>query len=174
MNWIGAVEGGLTGTAALKVLQETLHKIDKNSPRPFLHTPGGNGKAKSKKGKNRLSAQPWKQGGELLSSVLFFGVPALADKSKAPLVGGLMGAAAGLWNAFAVKEKRKGKQKRKPVSGSINFFFIPLPVFWPEKPSNIFPPRQKNSPQQRRQGSGKISQCNTAAGSKIALHYLIY
>ena len=113
MNWIGAVEGGLTGTAALKVLQETLHKIDKDSPRPFLHTPGGNGKAKSKKGKNRLSGQPWKQGGELLSSVLFFGVPALADKSKAPLVGGLMGAAAGLWNAFAVKEKRKGAKKKK-------------------------------------------------------------
>jgi hypothetical protein len=113
MNWIGAVEGGLTGTATLKVLQETLHRIDKKAPRPFLETNKYGKKVKKGKGKQRPAKQQVNKAVELLSGVLYFGIPALAEKSKAPVLGGLLGAAAGLWSAFGTKSEKKVKRKKK-------------------------------------------------------------
>jgi hypothetical protein len=122
MNWIGAVEGGLTGTAALKVIQETLHKIDGSAPRPFLRAPVAGKKAKRKEGKGVVTKRHLQQAGELLGSVLYFGAPALGDKDKAPLLGGAMGAAAGLWVVFGKKQKGDRKQKKKISRKVYNLF----------------------------------------------------
>jgi hypothetical protein len=127
MNVIGAVEGGVTGTAALSLLQEMLHKVDPTSPRPLLHHEAERKKAKrkratGKKAKMLLTGNKVQNAGELLANVFYFGLPALGDKNGAPLKGSIIGAAAGLWHAFGTGTKRGGKKKRKMRHRLYNLF----------------------------------------------------
>jgi hypothetical protein len=107
MKLANAIEGGITGATTLTLLQEALHKIDTDSPRPFLGKSGVlkqlKRSIKKKKGNTRkLSIQ---LAGELLSNAAFFGLTGLGKKKNAVLRGGLLGAAAGLGNLLLMPQK---------------------------------------------------------------------
>jgi len=111
MNLANAIEGGLTGAATLTLLQEALHKVDGNAPRPFLHKSGIIKQIKKAKKKGTSNKLYIKLAGELLSGVTYFGVAGLGKKKNVVLRGGLLGAAAGLGAAF-LKDDEEAKQHR--------------------------------------------------------------
>jgi hypothetical protein len=70
----------------------------------------------------RFSKNKSKTACELLTNVLYFGLPALGNKNRTPLNGGLVGAAARLWHAFGTGTKKDGKKKRKMRQRLYNLF----------------------------------------------------
>ncbi len=123
MNIVEAIGGGLTGTTALSVFQEALHKIDPKAPRPLLHQDTLGKKAKVKKGKKNTAKRHLKTAAGLAYNAIYFSLPVLGKKQNAPLSGSLLGAAAGLWNAFGKKTKGSRKQKPKARQRLYNILF---------------------------------------------------
>ncbi len=112
MKIVDAVEGGLMGTSTLTLLQEALHKIDNKAPRPLLHQSGVLKKIRKKNGKARSAKLYTRLASELLTNAAYFGLMAVGNKNNVVLRGGLLGAVAGLWQAF-VRKKGKGKRKKR-------------------------------------------------------------
>lgn len=102
MRLSNAIEGGITGATTLTLLQEALHKIDHDAPRPFLYKSGiikELKKNKKKPGRN-TSKLYIKLASELLANVGSFGLIGLGNKKNVVLRGTLLGAAVGLGSAF--------------------------------------------------------------------------
>jgi hypothetical protein len=112
MKLASAIEGGLAGASTLTLLQEALHKIDRKSPRPFLHKTGILKHFKKGPGKKGYSSKLLiTLAGELLASTAYFGLSALGKKRNAVLRGGLLGAGAGLGAAFLDTDDHKAVKK---------------------------------------------------------------
>lgn len=118
MKLASAIEGGLAGASTLTLLQEALHRMDRKSPRPFLHRSGiiKDFKKAGKKGKGS-SKLYIRLVGELLANAAAFGLTSLGKKKNAVLRGGLLGAGAGLGAAFIDnvddKQRLNGRQMTK-------------------------------------------------------------
>lgn len=103
MKLAEVIEGGLTGASTLTLLQEAIHKIDHQSPRPLLHKSAALKKIQKKKGK--AAPKHYIQlATDLLSTAAYFGLTALGSKKNAVLRGGLLGTAAGLGSIFLNEE----------------------------------------------------------------------
>lgn len=107
MKVIEAIEGGITGTSTLVMLQELLYKIDAGSPLPISFIAVNKLSKKGNK-RRRYYIQLAK---DVMATISMFSLTALGAKNKAVLRGALVGGAAGIWQASQVSRKKKGERQ---------------------------------------------------------------
>jgi hypothetical protein len=119
MKLASVIEGGITGATTLSLIQEALHKIDSESPRPLLHKSGVIKKIKKSSGKKGSAKLYVTLAGELLAAASYFGLTGLGKKKNAVLRGGILGATAGLASAFLNNEKEENGQMHGLHNGTL-------------------------------------------------------
>lgn len=112
MNLAKAIEGGVVGASTLTLLQEAIHKFDRNgTPGNLVLKPGILRKIKKYEKKGKPTGKLYIDlAGQLLAAVSYFGLSGLGKKRNAVLRGGLLGLGAGVVTAFLSNQGDESEQ----------------------------------------------------------------